>query len=123
MLRASPSLRDSRAPETDAAGQLSISYDNTDRAGEYDVSVGGNPPIKFAAQADKNESNLAEITKAQKTRLAQSAQVISFKAGQNVRDLLANQQAGAEFWLPFAAIALFLGVAETFLADWFSRAK
>lgn len=120
---APPVMHDSRQPQADAQSRLSIVYENTDRAGEYDVTIGRNAPIKFATQADKNESNMQEITPAQKDQLATVAQILEFKNGQNIRDTLATQHVGTEFWLPFAAVALGLAVMETFLADWFSRPK
>ena len=64
----------------------SLVYDDTGLAGEYDVVIGSAKPVKFAAQADKNESSLDDIGEAQKKQLSQSAVVLDWKQGSRSKD-------------------------------------
>ena len=90
-----------------------------------DLYIGNIDPltIKFAAQADNAESNLAELPQAQKDLLAQSAHVVDWVPGVSLEQTISQQRTGTELWMPIALLALALATAETFLAHWFSRPK
>src|SRR4051812_8823438 len=121
--RQTDALRDMRRIEL-ANGWPLLQYEGTDLAGVYDVSV-PDPPLalKFAAQPDSAESSLEEITPAQRMTLQAVANVIDWSPNFSLRSVVEKDRSGVEFWLPIAILVLLLAALETFLGQWFSRAK
>jgi hypothetical protein len=115
--------RESRPVAMDSENIPTVTFSETQRAGEYDISVGDAVNAKYAVQADKNESDLRSISDTQHSQLAALADVVDYKAGGNVGKSLVAQRIGTEIWFPFAVAAMILATMETFLADWFSKAK
>lgn len=105
-------------------GWPALQYDQTDLAGAYDVSV-VDPPmaLKFAAQPAAYESSLDELSPAQVAVLKNVANVIPWTPNLSLKGLVEKDRTGLEFWLPIVLAVLLLAVVETFLAQWFSRAK
>ncbi len=121
--RAAGTVRDARRVEMDAAGLPTITYEDTGQSGGYQIDIPGEAAIRFAAQPDKSESSLEDISESQKQTLSQSATVVDWKPGMDMRAMLEKERVGTELWLPLAVIVLLIATSETFLADWFSRAK
>jgi Aerotolerance regulator N-terminal/von Willebrand factor type A domain/CARDB len=121
--RQTDALRDMRRIEL-VNGWPLLQYEGTDLAGVYDVSV-PDPPLalKFAAQPEASESSLEEITPAQRMTLQSAANVIDWSPNFSLRGLVEKDRSGVEFWLPIAILVLLLAAVETFLGQWFSRAK
>ena len=105
-------------------GWPAIQYDQTDLGGLYDVSV-IDPPfsLKFAAQPAPFESSLDELSPAQVTILKSVANVIPWSPNLSLKGLVEHERTGLEFWLPIVIAALLVACVETFLGQWFSRAK
>ncbi len=101
-----------------------LSYDQTDIAGEYRLVIADPPTtIKFAVQGDPAESNLTPMSDAQFKELADAAHVVRWNAGTSLEESIEKATFGTELWLPVAALVALLAIAETFLAGWFSRSK
>ena len=101
-----------------------LSYDATDRAGLYEVSVADPPTvIKFATQPDPSESNLSELPPDEVKALGQVAVVERWSPMLQLRELVEKARVGAEYWLPILILVLLCAALETFLAQYFSRAK
>ncbi|HXJ58090.1 MAG TPA: BatA domain-containing protein [Verrucomicrobiae bacterium] len=105
-------------------GWPTLKFDDTDQAGVYDAAV-GDPPFKakFAAQAEPAESSLDELSAAQLGTLREVASVLTWAPGLSLRGLVEKGRTGVEFWLPILVLCLILAGLETFLGQWFSRAK
>jgi len=116
-------LRDMRRVEL-VNGWPLLQYEQTDLAGVYDVNI-ADPPmnLKFAAQADASESSMDELSPAQLSTLKMVANVINWTPNLSLRGLVEKDRSGVEFWLPIVIIVLLLAALETFLGQWFSRAK
>jgi hypothetical protein len=108
-----------------AQGLPTLAYESTDFGGVYEAAISGDVThtIKFAAQPDAAESNLDELPVEQFKALEGSAQVIRWKPGMILRELVDKNRLGTEFWVPVLLAALLLAVTETILAQWFSRTK
>ncbi len=101
-----------------------LTYDATDKAGIYEISIADPPTvIKFAAQPDPSESNLSELPVDEVTALGQVAAVQRWNPTLNLREWVEKARIGAEYWLPILILVLALAALETFLAQYFSRAK
>ncbi len=101
-----------------------LQFEGTDLGGIYEVGVGdARGVLRFAAQADANESSLDELSAEQKKLLNASAHVVEWAPGLSFKDSMQFAGSGAEFWLPIVILALLLAGAETFLGQWFSRSK
>jgi hypothetical protein len=100
-----------------------IQYDQTDLSGIYEAAVGDTAAVRFAAQPDAAESSLDELSSEQKKLLSTVAHVVDWAPNVSLKDQVQRERSGAEFWLPIAIVAMLLAAAETFLAQWFSRAK
>ena len=77
---------------------------------------------RFAAQPDTRESQLAELGPNQIEGLA-PAKIVRWTPATNLKDTAEGERRGAEFWLPFALLALGCAVAEMLLADGVSRSR
>ncbi|MEI7731101.1 MAG: BatA domain-containing protein [Verrucomicrobiota bacterium] len=106
-------------------GLPTLTYDGTDYSGVYEASLSGDTAkvIRFAAQPDAAESSLEEIPAGQLKDLENLAQVIRWKPGVPLRDIVTQERVGMELWLPLLLAALILAMVETFLAQHFSRTK
>lgn len=116
--------QDSRKVEL-VGGYPTLSYDRTDTAGVYKVSVAGDAAeaVKFAAQADPQESQLEALSDQQREALAGVASVLQWKPGASLEEDLSKQRIGKELWLYFGVLAVLLAAAETFFAWRFSQTK
>jgi len=121
-VQAAAAAPDSRQIEMDK--QLpTLAYDDTDVAGTYGVTIADMPPMKFAVQSDPQESQLDDLSDAQKLVLAQSCNVMEWTPNTSLEAKLATSRLGTELWLPLISIVIGLAVVETVLASWFSRPK
>jgi hypothetical protein len=101
-----------------------LQYDATDLGGVYEVAIGDTRgAIRFAAQPDAAESSLDELSSEQKKLLSTVAHVVDWAPNVSLKDQVQRERSGAEFWLPIVIIAMLIAAAETFLGQWFSRAK
>lgn len=102
-----------------------LGYDRTDLAGVYEVAVGPNAgdAVRFAAHAPAGESQVESVGQEKIDALRQVASVTQWKLGTSTGELIERSKTGAELWLYFAAAAVLLAAAETFLAHWFSQSK
>ena len=101
-----------------------LQYEDTDIAGSYKVAMPGEGAAgyRFAVQADTRESHLEDLTQAQIDQLS-PVNLVRWTPSVNLKDSANRARRGAEFWLPFALLALACAVAEMVLADWFSKSK
>jgi hypothetical protein len=106
-------------------GVPTLTYNQTDIAGEYVARMPYGPPVKFAAQieSDNNESSLDELSKQQTDQLAQACSVTRWAPGENLSARIETARTGTELWTHMAWILLILATGEMFLARWFSRSK
>jgi len=79
--------------------------------------------IKFATQPDPSESNLSELPPDEVKALGQVAVVERWSPMLQLRELVEKARVGAEYWLPILILVLLCAALETFLAQYFSRAK
>lgn len=101
-----------------------ITYDATDKAGIYEISVAEPATVlKFATQPDPSESSMAELPAEEVNALGQVAAVQRWNPTLNLREWVEKARVGAEYWLPILIAVLALAALETFLAQYFSRAK
>lgn len=115
--------RDSRTIEL-RDGRPTLTFDNTPLGGAYELKIPGEPrSVRFATQPDSRESQIESLNDEQLRRLASVADVIPWTSASQLHDAMLAQHTGSELWLPLAVAALVLALTETFLADWFSRAK
>jgi hypothetical protein len=106
-------------------GVPTIQYDATHYGGAYDATISGDLKrvIRFAAQPDASESALESLSVDQMHILENSAQVIRWRLGISLRELVIKERVGTELWLPLLVAVILLAMVETFLAQWFSRTK
>ncbi|PAW88969.1 MAG: hypothetical protein B9S33_03920 [Pedosphaera sp. Tous-C6FEB] len=101
-----------------------LTYEATDKAGIYEISIAEPATVlKFAAQPDPSESSMAELPAEEVTALGLVAAVQRWNPTLNLREWVEKARVGAEFWLPILIAVLALAALETFLAQYFSRAK
>ena len=121
--RATDALLDQRRIEM-VNGWPTLQYNQTDLGGMYDVAIGEERgAVRFAAQPDPAESSLDELSAEQKKLLGTAAHVVEWTPNSSLKDQVQSSRSGAEFWLPIALLAMLIAAAETFLGQWFSRAK
>ncbi len=114
-------LAESRRVEI-VGGVPTIAFDDTNFAGPYEIK-GENTTIRFAVQADPDESNLELVSMEQVKTMEDFAHVVRWTPGMSMADTIDQVRTGTEMWLPLAIIVLILATAETFLAHWFSKSK
>lgn len=101
-----------------------LTYEATDKAGIYEISIAEPATVlKFAAQPDPSESSMAELPAEEVNALGQVAAVQRWNPTLNLREWVEKARIGAEYWLPILIAVLALAALETFLAQYFSRAK
>jgi hypothetical protein len=79
--------------------------------------------MKFAAQPAPFESSLDELSPAQLAVLKNVVNVIPWSPNLSLKGLVEKDRTGLELWLPVLVAALLIACLETFLGQWFSRAK
>lgn len=101
-----------------------LQFEQTDFSGAYDVAFGEERgAIRFAAQPEGNESSLDELSNEQRKLLSTVAHLVDWSPNISLKEQVQRERSGAEFWLPIVLAAILIALAETFLAQWFSRAK
>jgi hypothetical protein len=107
------------------SGQALLRVDELDRAGAYDVSVSSEPPVamKFATQSNADESQVGVLPEAEWAGLSSASKVSRWDGTVDLRDEVARERTGSEFWYALAFVALATAVAETVLGDRFSRPR
>lgn len=102
-----------------------LRFEDTDKAGGYDVTIKSDPPrvVKFAAQFDPEESKLADIAQSQLEALPATAQVIRWTQNTRLDDQFAKERGGSEIWTTLAMLVIFAACAEIVLAGIFSESK
>ena len=115
-------VKESRRIELER-GLPRLLFTGTDFAGTYEARVGDGAPIRFAAQADPQESTLQSLTDDQYKLLEEVAHVVRWTGGESLEEKLQQARVGTELWIYAAFVALVLAVMETMLAHWFSKSK
>jgi hypothetical protein len=102
-----------------------LTYNQTDIAGEYTVKMPYGPPVKFAAQieSDNNESSLDVLAKPQLDELRPCCELTNWSPGQSLGARVEQLRNGTEIWTQLAWTVLVLAAIEMGLAAWFSRTK
>jgi hypothetical protein len=106
-----------------------LRYADTDQAGPYQLFVGDDPKPKavFAVQGDPEESNLAQIGKADIQPLLDDADSKSkaeqVEATQADSTTAHHRVPGQELWFPLALASLVVALLEMALAHRFSQSK
>jgi hypothetical protein len=103
--------------------QATLTFDETDVAGAYEVKIGESPAVKFAVQSDPAESDLAMLGPDHAKTIEQFAEMIVFDKTPQLAQVIEQGRIGKELWMPIVMIALALAASETLLAHWFSRPK
>jgi hypothetical protein len=100
----------------------SLRFEDTDRAGLYDVRI-AEPPLSemFAVEPNAAESNLEELSPKQLESLGQLARVATWSPKWSLDEEMARARGGADFWMPLLLLGLGVALAEMMLAQWFSR--
>jgi hypothetical protein len=103
-----------------------LRFEDTAQAGAYEVNVKTEPVsvVRFAAQFDASESNLADLRQEQLDTLAPATQVVRWN-GTGPLDLKGPRAGGggAEWWRTLAALALIIACVESALGAVFSSPK
>ncbi len=115
----SPAPRHLRGKVREKNGAPLLQFDDTDRAGAYEALIRGEPPIRFATQANPEESRLEE--EARLATLAPEARVVRAGHGDLLRDTI--QRGGREFWAIVVSLAVAVACIESFVAARSSRSK
>jgi hypothetical protein len=114
--------------EVEAGDQSAmLRYDDTEMAGPYQLFIGDDlkPKVVFAAQGDPEESNLAQIPKADIDPLLNPAPPAKEGETPAAEKPPAShiRVPGQELWVPLAVAALLLALVEMGLAHWISQSK
>jgi len=110
------------------SGLPTVTYDDTDYAGAYRVSIATDPStiIYFAAQSDPKESNLTTLTDTQIKSLSASADIFKWSPGvveHSLTTKLTDARVGQELWVPLLIAALVVAALETFVAQLFNQSR
>jgi hypothetical protein len=108
-----------------SAAVPTLTYNQTDIAGEYVAKMPYGPPVKFAAQieSDNNESSLDALAQPQLDQLRQTCELTNWSPGQSLGAKVEQLRNGTEIWTQLAWTVLILAAMEMALAAWFSRTK
>lgn len=106
-------------------GQARLRIPAVRQAGGYRITLDTQPEtvIDFAVQFDASESRAELIGEQQKQLLSDAAQVITWEQGADLRGMMTGQRVGTELTQIFILIAFALIIAETILAQRFSRSR
>ena len=103
-----------------------LHFEETERAGAYEVRIKSDPPqsVKFAVQSNAVESNLAGLSPPQLEALAATAQIIRWTPETHLEDHLNKQHAGGTgLWVILTILVIVTACAELVLAGVFSATK
>ncbi len=103
-----------------------LDFSDTDLAGAYEVkasSAGNGVLLRFAAQADPEESRLAELSGTDLKSFDRVADIIRWTPGADLHTTIQQARTGSEFWIAFAVLGLVCATAETVLGNRFSRSR
>ena len=102
-----------------------LRFDDTDKAGAYDVRIKTDPPtvVKFAAQFDPEESKLATISQGELDSLPPNVQVLHWTEHMHLDEKITKERGGMEIWTTLAMIVIVAACLEIALAGIFSAAK
>lgn len=102
-----------------------LRHEDTSIAGAYRVQFpeNGQADFRFAVQSDPSESALVELPASDLRQLDQVAPVIRWSPGVDLRGVIQQDRAGTELWLPALFAVLGIVLAETVLANRWSRSK
>lgn len=102
-----------------------LQFDETDLAGEYSVTFRGEnaKPLKFAVQANPEESKLQPVAQSQLDALAPISQVIRWTPSMKLKDSIEQERTGTELWFTVAVLAFVAAVGESVLGNFFSKVK
>ena len=100
-------------------------FADTDESGAYLATIATDPPttLKFAAQPDAIESNLAPPPASLIEALQRVAHTVNAMSDRPLRVDLERDQYGAELSLQVLLLVILLAALETALAQWFSRSR
>ena len=104
-----------------------LRFEDTDKAGPYEATIKTDPPVllKFAAQFNPEESNLAGLVPAQLESLESAAEVIHWAQNKTINGRIAGggSGSGGELWTILAIRVLVAACAESLLSAFFSAVK
>ena len=105
-----------------------LRFEDTEKAGAYDVRIKCDPPqdVKFAVQSNPEESNLDSLAPSQIEAIGAVAQVIHWTQGTRLEDQIARQhggRAGTDLWVWLTSIVLVAACVELVLGGLFSATK
>jgi len=106
-------------------GQARLRIPSVRQAGGYRITLDTQPEtvIDFAVQFDPTESRPELLADQQKQLLGDAAQVVTWGQGEDLRNRMQSQRAGTELTQIFILLAFGLIIAETILAQRFSRSR
>lgn len=102
-----------------------LRFDDTDRAGAYQVTVKTDPPsmVEFAVQSNPVESNLEELSQDKLDSLALVSQVVHWTPETHMDTKITQDRRGTEIWQLLAMVAIATACVEMFMGGFFSAAK
>ena len=101
-----------------------IRFTNTDWGGVYEASLGtGTEVLRFAAQSDREESNLQPLLRSYWERLGSLAQIQTWAPGSRSHTSPGRGKSTTEFALPLLVVLSALVLLELWMAHRFSRSK
>ncbi|MGF1450327.1 MAG: BatA domain-containing protein [Opitutales bacterium] len=108
-----------------AGGRVQLRTDKLRQAGAYEARINAQPKtvLRFAVQPDTVESSPQLLPDAQKETLARSARVIHWSDDLDLAARVTAERTGAELSAWFIYAVLLLVIAETILAQRFSRSR
>ena len=110
--------------QTSVASDGTLRFDATLASGAYEATIAAaGERLPFSVQPVAEESRRNELTTGQIDSLRSIANVIEWKPGFDLGEVLASERVGTEFWKLLLACIVALAVAEAFLAQRFSRSK
>ncbi len=106
-------------------GRVQLRTDKLRQAGAYEARINSQPEtvLRFAVQPDTVESSPQLLPDAQKETLARSARVINWSDDLDLTAQVTAERTGAELSSWFILAVLLLVIAETILAQRFSRSR
>jgi hypothetical protein len=102
-----------------------LQFDRTENAGAYQVRLGDDatPLLRFAVQADPEESVLRDLSGQEWKTLDGVARVLRWTPETNLQAQLEKERTGNEFWMAFLILALVTAAAEMTLGNRWSIAR
>jgi hypothetical protein len=102
-----------------------LRFEETEKSGAYEASVGTEPPttIKFAAQSDPVESDLRELPAARLESLSRISKVVRWTPKTRLDEMIARERGGTEIWTILAVLVIIIACTETVLGGVYSASK